>query len=158
MDTKSQNYNIAEKYSLSLKEKAVTINNILSEYIKLHNSFMKSTGSFLSIFRHIDFQKLSGEAYFLFEKLRDERKNLEGFKSEPINSEQKGFYDCVCRYLDSLKETVYLLFIMLHALEQKAKGENLNFKEHNENFAKYKVSVNAYMLLGQELNELYKTI
>lgn len=124
-----------------LKEKAITINNILSEYIKLHDSFIKSSGSLLSIFRRIDFQKLSGEAYLLFEKLRDERKNLDGFEPEMMNSQQKEFYDCLCSYTEALKETVYLLFVMLHSLDQKAKGEKLNFKEHSENNAKYKDSI-----------------
>ena len=141
-----------------LKEKAIAINNILSEYIQLHDSFIKSSGSLLSIFHRIDFQKLSGDSYFLFEKLRDEKKNLDSFKPETMNRQQKEFYDCLCSYTEALKETVHLLFIMLHALDQKAKGEKLNFKEHSENNAKYKDSINVYMSRGQELNELYKVI
>lgn len=141
-----------------LKEKAITINNILSEYIQIHDSFIKSSNSILSIFRRIDFQKLSGEAYLLFEKLRDKRKGLDIFKSETMNSQQKAFYNCLFSYTEALKETVYLLFIMLHALAEKAKGEKLNFKEHSENNAKYKDSINVYMSRGQELNELFNTI
>ncbi len=141
-----------------LKDKALTINNVLSEYIKIHDSFIKSTSSILSIFRPIDFQKLSGQSYLLFEKLRDERKSLDSLKSETMNSQQKEFYDCLCSYTEALKETVYLLFLMLHALEQKAKGEKLNFKEHSDNNTKYNASINVYMTRGQELNELYKTI
>lgn len=141
-----------------LKEKAIKINNILSEYIQLHDSFIKSSSTFLSIFRPINFQKLSGESYLLFEKLRDERKNLNILESETMNSQQKTFYNCLCSYTEALKETVYLLFVMLHALDQKAKGEKLNFKEHGENNAKYKDSINVYMSRGQELNQLYKVL
>ncbi len=141
-----------------LKERAIIINDILSEYVQLHDSFIKSSGSLLSIFRRIDFQKLSGDAYFLFEKLRDETKNLDSFEPETMNSQQKEFYDCLHSYTEALKETVYLLFVMFQALDQKAKGEKLNFKEHSENNTKYKDSINVYMLLGQELNELYKVI
>lgn len=141
-----------------LKEKAIAINNILSEYIQLHDLFIKSSNSILSIFRPINFQKLSGETYLLFEKLRDERKNLDILKPETMNSQQKAFYDCLCSYTEALKETVYLLFIMLHALAEKAKGEKLNFKEHSENNAKYKNSINVYMSRGRELNELFKAV
>lgn len=141
-----------------LKEKAIKINNILSEYIQIHDSLIKSSNSILSIFRPIDFHRLSGESYLLFEKIRDERKNLNGLESETMNSQQKAFYNCLCSYAEALKKTVYLLFIMLHALAEKAKGEKLNFKEHSENNAKYKDSINVYMSRGQELNELYKTL
>ena len=141
-----------------LKERAITINNILSEYIKLHDSFIKSSGSFLSIFRRIDFNKLSGNASSLFEKLKDEKKNLDILKTKTMNSKQKDFYDCLYSYTEALEETVRLLFIMLNALDQKVKGGKLNFKEHSENNAKYKDSINIYMVQGQKLNELYKTI
>lgn len=95
-----------------LKEKAITINNILSEYIQIHDSFIKSSNSILSIFRPINFQKLSGETYLLFEKLRDERKSFDIFKSETMNSQHKAFKN----FIDDL---VFCLYFNLDVPKDK---------------------------------------
>ncbi|MFS8160155.1 MAG: hypothetical protein ACMG6E_08085, partial [Candidatus Roizmanbacteria bacterium] len=65
-----------------LKAKATYINSLLSKYIVLHDAFIKSSGSFWSIFKKINFAGMSGDAYFLFEQLRDERNIIEKLKGE----------------------------------------------------------------------------
>jgi hypothetical protein len=141
-----------------LKAKATQINSLLSKYIVLHDAFIKSSGSFWSIFKKINFASMSGDAYFLFEQLRDERNAIEKLKSEASDGKEKEFAESLYQYTKALTETVHLLFMLLHALSEKAKGEKLSMSEHMENNKKYQQSIERYMECGEELNKVYATL
>lgn len=141
-----------------LKSIASTVNNLLSKYIVLHDAFIKSSGSFWSIFKKINFASMTGDAYFLFERLRDERNAIEKLKSEANDGKEKDFAESLYQYTKALTETVYLLFMLLHALSEKAKGEKLSMSEHMENNKKYQKSIEAYTAYGEDLNKIYSSI
>ena len=141
-----------------LKAKALTVNNLLSKYIVLHNAFIKSSGSFWSIFKKINFAGMAGDAYFLFGQLRDERNNIEKLKNEAKDGKEMEFAESLYQYSKALTETVHLLFMLLHALNEKAKGEKLSMNDHMENNKKYQQSIHEYMNRGEELNRIYSTI
>lgn len=141
-----------------LKNESLVVDNLLTQYIDLHNSFLKSSGTFWSLFRKIDFRRLAGDSYLLFEKLRDERNKLEQLKDKAKNSQEKEFANCLFLYTKALTETVYLLFLMFNALKEKAEGNKLSLSEHMENNKKYQKSIEVYMSYGNELNKLYHAL
>lgn len=144
-----------KNFNETLKEKAFEVNNLLSSYIRLHDLYLKSAGTFTSLFRKVDFNKLTGEADLIFQDFQENNESLKKLENEQMTREQKEFFDCLCLYTKTLKETVYLLFLMLNALKEKAEGNKLNLKEHMENSEKYKKSIDNYMIHGQRLNNLY---
>jgi len=101
---------------------------------------------------------MTGDAYFLFERLRDERNAIEKLKSEANDGKEKDFAESLYQYTKALTETVYLLFMLLHALSEKAKGEKLSMSEHMENNKRYQQSIEVYMRRGEELNRIYTTL
>jgi len=101
---------------------------------------------------------MTGDAYFLFERLRDERNAIEKLKSEANDGKEKDFAESLYQYTKALTETVYLLFMLLHALSEKAKGEKLSMSEHMENNKKYQKSIEAYTAYGEDLNKIYSSI
>lgn len=141
-----------------LKHEALVVNDLLTQYINLHNHYLKSAGTFSSLFKKVDFARLSGDAYLLFEKFRDERSKLEETKKKVKGDKEKEFAECLFLYTKSLTETAHLLFKLLHALEEKAKGNKLNFGEHMENDKKYQKSIETYTEYGQKLNILYSDL
>lgn len=141
-----------------LKGSATNVNNLLSKYIELHNILLKSTGSIWSIFKKINYSRYAGEAYFLFEQLRDERNNIEKLKNEASKGKEQEFAEGLFLYTKALTETVHLLFMLLHALKEKAEGGELSMKEHMENNKKYQESIKTYTEYGEDLNKLYSSL
>jgi hypothetical protein len=144
--------------TIELKNEALVVNDLLTQYVELHNNFLKSAGTFSSLFKKVDFRKLAGDIYFLFEKFRDEKFKLDDLQKQNGNEKEKQFAKCLFLYTKSLTETVHLLFIMAHTLQEKAEGNKLSFQEHMENDKKYKNSIQVYTKLGEELNNLYRTL
>ena len=139
-----------------LKDEAFVVNDLLTQYVNLHNNFLKSAGTFSSLFRKVDFRKLAGDIYFLFEKFRDEKTKLEDLQKQEGSEKEKQFAECLFCYTEALTETVHLLFILAHALQEKAEGNKLSFREHMENDKRYKESIQIYLKQGEELNNLYR--
>jgi len=144
--------------TIELKNEALVVNDLLTQYVELHNNFLKSAGTFSSLFRKVDFKKLAGDIYFLFEKFRDEKTKLDKLQSQAESEKEEQFTACLFLYTEALTETVHLLFIMAHALQEKAEGKRLSFQEHMGNDKKYKNSIQVYLKIGEELNNLYQTL
>ncbi len=141
-----------------LKNESLGVHNLLTQYIDLHNKFLKSSGTFWSLFRRVNFRRLTGEAYFLFEKLRDVRIKLDKLKNEESNSKEKEFAESLFQYTKALTETVYMLFILLNALKEKAEGGKLSLNEHMENNKKYQQMIKTYQVYGEKLNKNYSSL
>ena len=105
-----------------LKDESLILDNLLTQYIDLHNTFLKSSGTFMSLFKKIDFKRMAENSYLLFEKLRDEKNKLVQLKDKAEGDKEKEFADCLFLYVKALTETVHLLFIMFNALKEKAEG------------------------------------
>ncbi len=132
----------------------ISLNNLLSKYIDLHNMYVKSSDSFWSIFKKTDYSSMSDQAYFLFGQLRDNKKAIDKLRVQIVDEKERVLGDALFRYAESLAETSHLLFMLLHALSEKAKGENLSMKDHSENTDRYFKSIEKYVSYGKELNDL----
>ena len=141
-----------------LKKEALEINNLLTEYIEEHNNFLKSAGTFISLFKKVNFNKLAEDIYILLVKIQDEKSKLDKLRRLSGSEKEKQFADCLFLYSEALTETVTLLFNMAHALKEKAKGNKLSFQQHMENDKKYKESIKVYQKYGEELNNLYQAL
>lgn len=144
--------------SENLKQKAREVNNLLTEYIVLHNHFLKSTGTFSSLFRKVDFGKLSNDAHSLLEKFQSKEAELEESVKQDGGDKEKQFAECLLSYTKALTETVNLLDAMYLALNKKANGEKLSFKEHSDNNKKYQSAIKVYVNQGNRLNILYHSL
>lgn len=101
---------------------------------------------------------MSGDAYFLFEQLRDERNHIEKLMARAEGGKEKEFAESLYEYSKSLTETVHVLFMHLHALKEKAEGGKLSMSEHMENNKRYQQSIEVYTANGEELNKIYSTL
>lgn len=141
-----------------LKEVALEVNNLLLKYIDIHNNFIKSSGTFWSIFIKIDFRLLSGDAYSIFEKLKVIELKLSKIKNIFKNDQEIEFAECLYQYTKALTDTVYMLFILLNALKEKAEGGKLSLTEHFENNKKYQQMIKVYTDYGEKLNIIYSDL
>ncbi len=141
-----------------LKNEALIVNDLLTEYICLHNLFLKSSGTFLSLFKKVNFSLLSGDAYIVFGKLQAEKDKISKLKENISKNNEREFAECLFLYSKALTETANLLFLLLHALKEKADGNSLSFNEHMENNKKYKKAIDVYVVYGKELNRLYASL
>lgn len=145
-------------YVQELTEKSKTVNNLLTQYIDLHNVFIRNTSNFWSIFKKIDFNHFAEESNLLLNKVTQERDKIKQLQSKDTSLKEKEYINCLYTYTKSLVETIYLLFVMFNALREKAEGKKLNFREHLENSKKYQESINACKAYGDKLNVLYHNL
>ncbi len=141
-----------------LKQEALVVNDLLTQYVNFHNHYLKSAGTFRSLFKKVNFKSLSEDAYLLFDKLREEEERLEEMKNRVKSDKEKKFTHCLLLYTKSLTKTVYLLFLLLHALKEKVEDNKLSFKKHMKNQKKYQKSIETYKEYGKELNALYSNL
>lgn len=141
-----------------LKNEALIVNNLLTEYVAFHNEFLKSAGTFRSLFRKVNFDVLAGNSYSLFEKIRVEENKIKEMNGDLEGDLEKDFFNSLMEYTGAVRETVYLLFLLVNALKNKTEGKELSFNNHMENDKKYKTSINKYMVLGDKLNHMYSKL
>jgi len=141
-----------------LKHEALVVNDLLTQYVDLHNHYLKSAGTFRSLFKKVNFKRLSQDAHLVFEKFRDEVDRLEEMRNEVRGDKEEEFADCLLLYTKSLTKTTHFLFILLKALKDKVEGNKLSFSGHMENDKKYQKSIETYTEYGQKLNILYSNL
>lgn len=141
-----------------LKVLAFDINDLLSEYIIVHDTLIKKSNSIFSIFTPINFNELASRSKIILEKLKEKRETIKLAKDDSKNEQERLFASCLLDYSDALITTVGLLYKMLLDLNEKSKGEKLSLKEHLDNNKRYKESIKNYAVYGEKLNQLYKQL
>ena len=141
----------------SLKEQATEIHELLSVYIKVHDSIFKKSATFLSLFRRVDFEDIYDQTenlLSLFNQKRQELINLRSNFDETVPKEYRQYFQQLFTFFERLYETVVLLKDRQYQLLLKSRGERYSFKEYMEIENKYKKSVEIYMSEGQKLNSI----
>jgi len=145
-------------HKTELQKLALEINELLSEYIFLHDTLQEKSNSFLSVFKPINFNELHHKAEEILVKLKDKLLGISKLKKDiKVNSERQ-FVDCLFEYTQALVTTVELYKEMLNGLLSKSRGSKLPLREHMINSKIYEESINNYVNLGQRLNNLYKKL
>ena len=136
-----------------LKEQATEIHELLSIYIKVHDSIFKKSATFLSLFKRVDFNDIYNQTenlQLLFNKKRNELINLKSNFDESVPTEYRQYFQQVFTFFERLFETVVLLKDRQYQLLLKSKGEKYSFKEYMEIENKYKNVNDYYATFRQE--------
>ena len=152
MDTKPKLENLARD-----------VNDLLLEYIDIHNSLMEKSNTPLSVFRPIDFESFEKKTENLLVKMVEKTSEVRDFNEHPdlISPNQKEFHTNLYNYCEALVETLKSLLEMISGLLEKSmgsRGRKYSVAEYRKAFAKYKESRENYFKYGAELNRLYDKI
>jgi len=147
---------------VKLQTIAFEINDLLTEYITIHNKILKKAGSFLSLFKRVNFQEFYDDTKDILLKFNLKQREVRELKIslyDCMTHSQRNFLDCLLRYVDTLIETINLLYIKVDLLYQRSQNKiSLRFKELQSVDKHYQKCINGYMRIGEELNDLYKEI
>jgi hypothetical protein len=145
-----------------LKFCILEVNDLLSQYIEIHNKVLKSAGTFRSLFRKVDFQELRNDIGMLLKDFISKDTEIGELRSDIYNSLtplQKEFFDCFSGYSEALLKTVNLLFKQVELLYNRSKNEDtLGWSGFSRISKEYNESINGYLVFGKILNKLYKEI
>jgi len=148
-----------------LRELALTVNQGLTAYIAVHNAIFEEAATVKSLFKN-----LSGSGVPMSKLLEDSEalvplwdgisKELEDFKSTDslcLSEDERGFFDVLSRYVEALQKTVIALVERQRLMNEGAQGGRNNpmtWSAYQEKEALYRQSVDGYMTIGEELNEI----
>ena len=92
--------------SRKLHELAIEVNDLLSQYIRIHNRRMKEAGTFLSLFRRIDYKELYDEAITIYFKTSAKHNDIGELKVsgffDDLLQDQRDFFVKLVEYVDAL--------------------------------------------------------
>lgn len=148
-------------YKEKIKSFVFNIDNLLTEYILVHDKLVKESG-FFSLFKKIDFAELYRSTAPLFQKSISGLSEIEEFKSkfyEELSEKQKLFLDSLIEYTLALTETIQCLLKLTYDLAEKSKGsqgKKVTWDQHKANSDSYKDARNKYLVVGKDLNSLYR--
>lgn len=147
---------------VKLKSCAFEINNLLNQYVGLHNKVSKEASTFQSLFRKVDFQGLYSDVEILLKDFISKKIEIKELKNEIYDSLtplQKGFFDCTLGYFEALLKTVNLLFSKVELLYNRSQNKDtLSWSDFSCISREYNESINGYLEFGKNLNKLYKEI
>lgn len=145
-----------------LKSYIFEVNNLLTQYIEAHNKVSKNAGTFRSLFRKVDFQKIYNDIDTLLKDFVFEDTKIGESKKEIYDSLtllQKEFFDSFYTYFVALLNTVNLLFRKVGLLYIRSQNKDtLSWGDFSRISREYEESINNYLKFGKILNKLYKGI
>jgi uncharacterized protein Yka (UPF0111/DUF47 family) len=142
----------------ALKNLALDINDSLSAYIVIHDTLNKKSNSIFSIFKKIDFEKLTSQSESILVRLKSTSEEIT-LAEKNANVTQKEFVECLSDYTNALIETNNLFHTMLDYLRVAATaGGDRSFGKHMQNNKAYQESIKNYMQYGDKLNSLYRQL
>ena len=145
-----------------IKLSALLVTSKLDKYIKLHDSFLKQSGTLRSFIRNIFGTSVPFDR-FVEQTLAIEKEMLStinGISSVHDNiksfmtAEEEKYMSCLLRYTQSLHQTIIALRNYQEEFLKKSKGEKLEWATSKELLAKYQQSIKEYQEIGIELNSL----
>ncbi len=143
---------------------AVTVNNVLTEYIKVHNDIFKVSAKRIvpipGVFEAIDFQSHVS-------RLRKQRQTLASVDGDIATWLRQGIKDIRVRaFVSLLKDYNQALLKALSQFEeisqnlyQKSQNPNhYSWDTYNKELDAYQESIGEYKRLGSKLNEAYQRL
>ena len=142
-----------------LDEIALKINNLLSEYIIIHDEVFKFSWRKIIplpfIFKAINFHDLHEKADKVLNNLEQCNDDLSRILSE-VSDKESRFAHFLSEYCLVLTNTVSLLKEMLYQLYLKSENSgDYILSKHNSLSKEYDEAVRKYYNMGNRLNELY---
>ena len=140
-----------------LKTYALRANELLSSYAHLHDKILKVSGTFISIFKRINFEQLYNDSTILLDQFNSFNDELNAYNSksfDEISKDQKIYLNQLLAFISKLNITLQILEKRQFLLYKKSQGENYNWNEYSSVEQQYKDSIEEYMEEGKRLNEL----
>lgn len=145
----------------STKELAIRVNNLLTEYIDIHDLILKHSFRKIlpipGIFKRIDFGGHERQLHKIVEEIESAGEAIPRIREEePDHSE---FLDAMSPYLIALVDAVRRLEAISGKLHEKAEGiRDYSMREYKREMDEYKTAVSSYMAVGEPLQVLLPTI
>ncbi len=146
-----------------LDEVTYEVNNLLTEYIELHDKRLKSAGTFISLFKRTDFEAIQKDADILLQKFIKQNARLEmtkiNFFFKKFNHLEKEFFNALYDYFSALFWTVQ----KLHKLTEKQylRSQNkasLSLDNNMEMEKEYRKAEEAHNALAEPLQRQYERL
>jgi hypothetical protein len=150
-------------YLNELKELSLTVNQELSNYIKVHDWINSESETFKSSIKNlfglgIPMNKLLKEAENLVPVWESLKRRIDEYKTrefENLADEEKIFFDLLSNFVIALNKTVSCLVARQKILaEGVEKFGSLTWNEHQKRRAAYEDAIDEYLSIGKKLNEV----
>ena len=156
-----------------LRTMTIGINNLLSEYIQLHDSLLKNQETLSSLMNSIfklfrlsimenplknslenDYQDSYSATELLLSKFDVKHQELKTLSRKSDDQGLVNYYDCLLGYFNALHETVRILHVRQGMRLVIQKGEKLSWSEYKSVEKNYKTNIKKHLILGRELNKM----
>lgn len=147
--------------SNELRQAGISINNILTRYIQIHDAIFKfSLKKILPLpfaFKKIDFENLFLDTKDLLGELTEIRFKL--LESRLLDTNNKEFYETVIPYVENFREILQLLSYISLSLSKKINDpKSYQFSEYQKSIAEYNELRELHQKMGQNLNIIFNKI
>jgi len=145
-----------------LKETAVKVNALLTEYVEVHDKILKDAASFSSLFKHVNFKELYDDTITIHSKFYYKKEVISNMKDtmyDYLTRIEKEFFNCLSDYVDALIKTTEILSAQMKLLYDRSENKiKLSYKEYITVNKQYQESVGEYLKIGGRLNDLYSKL
>lgn len=157
---KKMNTELSPKEQIRLS--ALIVNSKLDKYIKLHDSFLKQSGTLRSFIKNIfgismPFDRFVEQTSTIEKEMLSTIKGISSTHDNIKNvmtAEEEKYFSCLLRYAQSLHQTIIALRNYQEGFLKKSKGGKFIYATSKDLLSKYKQSIDAYQEVGIELNSL----
>lgn len=153
-------------YKSSLISQAREIEQLLKEYVDVHDKRLQSAGTLRSLFGKVDFKKIYENIDNVkrkFEKKDLELKELRDNYYEDFSDTEIGFFDTLDNYFNALFKVVKQLHLLAYRQYETSQGflhnkRRLSWSENADLEKSYREKVKAYIELGNKLNQAFQAL
>lgn len=138
---------------------SLSVNDLLSEYVVVHNRRLKEGGTFWSLFRKVRFKSIYMSTSILQKRFTDKAAEFELITQrefQDFDSEEKKFFHCLWDYFLALYWAVQKLHKLAEAQYQRSENtKTLSWEENKRLEKEYQEAIDDYVKLGKELQKDY---
>lgn len=147
--------------SNELRQTGISINNILSRYIQIHDALFKfSLKKFLPIpfmFKKIDYESLYLDIAEILKDLTEIKLKLT--EAKLLDKKNQEVYGTIIPYVENFRQTVQLLSYITLSLSKKINDpKSYQFSKYQKSIAEYNELRNLHNKMGQNLNIVFNKI
>jgi hypothetical protein len=136
----------------------IKANQLVAEYVEVHDTYVKKTGSIFKIFKPINFLELANGAKVVQIKINELMREVEKCDVQGVPSGES-VKDTLVEYLKLLDNTCKIFFDMQINLDAVRTNRNqYTLSQHQRLSRQYEDSIKAYTNKGLELNTLYHMV
>jgi hypothetical protein len=144
-----------------IKELATIVNDGLKGYIAIHNTVFWETTTFKSFLKNlfglgVPMSKLLEDSEGLLPLWDVIHQKMEVFRKSAystLSKDEKYYFDILSRYVDTVRKTVTALIDRQRLMNEGSKGGTMTREAFQQKGVSYRIAVQEYTAIGQELND-----